>query len=343
MTAFDSRFSGARRTCAECGTELGVDALVCPACHALVHAARLKLLAARADGLVAEGKLGDARAAWEEALTLLPAGTQQHAAITARAEALAKRMADAADSGADEARAARAHLPWYRRWGAGVGAIALLLLTKAKFLLLGLAKLPTLFSMFGFFAVYWRAFGWPLALGFVVGIYIHEMGHVAALVRLGIKPTAPMFIPGVGAFISYSGRISDPREDAKVGLAGPIWGAGAGLFAFAVASWQGSDVWLAIATLTGFINLFNLIPWFGLDGSHGFKALDAPQRWAVAIAMGVAFWISGVKILVILAIIAVIRAVRKDQGPGDARTLANFIGLIAVLTWMATLAPILPG
>ena len=34
---------------------------------------------------------------------------------------------------------------------------------------------------------------------------------------------------GFGAFVSYSQRVTDPREDAYIGLAGPIWGAGAGL------------------------------------------------------------------------------------------------------------------
>jgi Zn-dependent protease len=147
--------------------------------------------------------------------------------------------------------------------------------------------------MFGFFGVYWAAFGWPLALGLVVSIYIHEMGHVAALLRLGIKPSAPMFVPGLGAFVAYSKRVSDPREDAYVGLAGPIWGAGAGVAAFAAAKWTGSATWMAIAELTGFINLFNLIPFFGLDGSHGIQGAE-PRRSGLAVAAAFACGVAGV-------------------------------------------------
>ena len=49
--------------------------------------------------------------------------------------------------------------------------------------------------------VYWTAFGWKFALGLVLSIYVHEMGHVAMLRRYGIKSTAPMFIPGLGAMV----------------------------------------------------------------------------------------------------------------------------------------------
>ncbi len=327
-----------RRDCAQCGTELAPGALVCPACLTLVHAERLRWLAVRAEQFTTDGKLRDARATWEDALALLPRTSKQHEAIAARVAALATRITDASDLGdGTEARAEKVHGPFWKRWGAGIGAAALLLLTKGKFLLLGLTKLPTFLSMFAFFGVYWATFGWPLALGLVVSIYIHEMGHVAAIVRLGKKPSAPMFIPGLGAFVSYSKGISDPREDAYIGLAGPIWGAGAGLVAFAVAKWTGSGIWLAIAQLTGLLNLFNLLPVFGLDGSHGIKALDRLQRWGIVAAFALAFWLTGFKLIILLALVAGWRAFGRDAGPGDARTLANFVGLIGVLSWMASL------
>src|SRR5690349_3358641 len=93
------------RTCARCGTQLAAGALACPAGKALVHADRLKLLAAKAEKHTADGRLADARDAWEEALQLLPADTQQHAAIVEKAQALAKRIADDVGS-ADESKAA---------------------------------------------------------------------------------------------------------------------------------------------------------------------------------------------------------------------------------------------
>jgi Zn-dependent protease len=329
-----------RRTCRQCGTELTRTALACPACHTLVHAERLRALAARAQAHATSGELAQAQAAWTESLTLLPDSSRQHEVISARVAELDARIAGGpvgrgAKAG-DEVKA-RDDRPLWRRWAAGAGAIFLLLLGKIKFLLLGLTKLKTFASMFAFFGVYWTAFGWPLALGFVVGIYIHEMGHVAMLRKLGIGASAPFFIPGVGAFILAKQHITDPRQDAAVGLAGPVWGLGAGLVAYAVYVATGTPIWLAIAAVTGLINLFNLIPVWQLDGSRAFHALSAPQRWTVAVALGGAFWLSGVKMLAVIAAVTVWRALRGEQGPGDTRTLTTFLVLIVALSWMSAL------
>jgi Zn-dependent protease len=85
------------------------------------------------------------------------------------------------------------------------------------------------------------------------------------------------------------------------------------------------------------LNLFNLIPFFGLDGSHGFKALNSPQRFAVAAAFGAAWWLTGFPLMIVPTAVAAFRAFQPNAGPGDARTLANFMGLIGVLGWMSTL------
>ena len=107
------------------------------------------------------------------------------------------------------------------------------LATKGKLLLLGLTKASTFFSMLLAFGVYWTAWGMWFALGVVLSIYVHEMGHVFALRRFGIAATAPMFIPGLGALIRLRGQRLSPREDARVGLAGPMWGLAAALAALA--------------------------------------------------------------------------------------------------------------
>lgn len=310
---------------------------MCPACATLVHADRLRGLVARAEAHLAAGRLREARAGFDEALALLPAGSQQHDVISAKLTELAKQITDAA---ADEpVLKMPSEGPWWKRWGGGGAALGVLLLSKGKFLLLGLTKLKTFGSMFAFFGAYWALYGWPLALGLVMSIYVHEMGHVYAITKKGGKPSAPMFIPGLGAFVSYSKGITDPREDAYIGLAGPIWGAAAGLVAFAVANYTGSAIWYVIAQLTGWLNLFNLMPFFGLDGDHAFRALNRLQRWGVVAAIGLAFYFSTFKLLLLVGAVAVWKAAQREEGPGDANTLANFIGLIGVLSWMSMLNP----
>lgn len=316
--------------CARCGTELPPDALACPACASLVHADALKQLAAEAGAAGQEGDLRAARARWSTALLLLPAHSQQHAAIRERIADLSRRI-----DASQPADAPAAETPWWRRGAPGLIALVLILASKLKFLLLGLTKASTFISMFAFFGMYWSIYGWPLALGLVLSIYIHEMGHVAMLRNLGIDAGAPMFIPGVGAFVMLKQRITDPLTDAKIGLAGPVWGLGAALAAFAIYLLTRTPVWLAIAQLTGFLNLFNLIPVWQLDGSRGVHVLARTERWILVGAIALALLLTEQRLLFIVGGVAVWRALQSEAGPGDARVLATFVVLIMALSVLA--------
>jgi hypothetical protein len=186
----DGRIRVTPVSCVRCGTELPPGALACPACAWLTHGDALKALAVEADLSTRAGSLVDARNHWTTALGLLPAQSQQHALIRERVAELTSRI----NAAADDPITSSGSTPWWHRGAPGIATVALVMLSKVKFLLLGLTKASTLISMFAFFGVYWSIYGWPLALGLVVSIYIHEMGHVAMLRRLGIGASAPMFI-----------------------------------------------------------------------------------------------------------------------------------------------------
>ena len=164
------------------------------------------------------------------------------------------------------------------------------LLTKGKLLLFGLTKTSTFFSMMLSMGVYWTVFGWKFALGLVLSIYVHEMGHVFALNRLGIAASAPMFIPGFGAMVRMHQYPASPAEDAYVGLAGPVWGLFAAIFAWLVYLAGGGEIWGVIARMGAWINLFNLIPIWQLDGHRGFRALSKRIRLTMLLIVGAAAW-----------------------------------------------------
>ena len=318
--------------CSHCGTELPPFALACPACGSLIHAETLKQLAADADAADRSGDLAGARDHWTSMLPLLPPQSRQHTMVRDRVAGLTRRIDALAD---DTKSTSTGDAPSWKRSAGGLAAIALLLFSKLKFLLLGLTKASTFVSMFAFFGVYWSVYGWPLALGLVLSIYIHEMGHVAMLRRLGIEAGAPMFIPGVGAFVMLKQRVSDPLTDAKIGLAGPVWGLSAGLAALGAYAVTSASTWLAIAQLTGFINLFNLIPIWQLDGSRGFHALARSERWMVVGAIALALLVTEQRLLFIVGAVAVWRAMQKEEGPGDTRVLATFAALVVALSLLA--------
>jgi Zn-dependent protease len=318
--------------CRDCGTELAADAIVCPACSSIVHAARLVELQQRATSLEAAGGVTDARDAWREALALLPPDSRQHQVIRGRVDALTKQITGGAATPVGDG------LSKTSKWKsglAGIGGLLVLAATKLKFLLLGLAKAKTLFSMFAFFGVYWSIYGWPLALGLALAIYVHEMGHVFVLRSLGIGADAPLFIPGIGAMIMLREPVTDPFVDARIGLAGPIWGLGAGLAALAVYGVIRTPIWLAIAQLAGYINLFNLIPVWQLDGSRGFHALSRVQRWMAVGVIALAFVVFQQGLLLIIGAVAIYRAFQSEAGPGDDRSLVKYAGLVLSLAWLS--------
>jgi Zn-dependent protease len=314
--------------CARCATELSAFALACPACAALVHRQRLEDLADRATTATTANDIPTARALWQEARALVPPESEQHAMIGARLEALPFDAPSQPQTNAGNGS-------WWARVGGVAVVIGALLIGKLKFLLLGLTKLQTLLSMFGFIGVYWSIHGWPLAVGIAVSIYIHEMGHVAMLKRLGIHAGAPLFIPGVGALVMLKEHVTDPIVDARIGLAGPVWGCGAAIASLVAYGATGAPIWLAIAELTAFLNLFNLIPVWQLDGARGFHALSQPERFLVVGAAALALWLTGVGVLWIVGAVAIYRAGWTAAGPGHQPTLATFIFLILGLSWIA--------
>ena len=280
--------------CGGCGTGLAPSLLSCPACHRLVHSERLKELAARAETAETQDDVHGALTAWRASLDLLPPVSRQHARVSERIA----RLSVAAES-------ARAASPPSGRWKwlAGLGPVGLLVwkfkfllaavLSKGKLLLLGLTKLGTLGSMLTTVALYWTQWGLWFADGLVASIYIHEMGHVAALRRYGIAASAPMFIPGLGALVRLKQAPVNPREDARIGLAGPAWGLGAAIVAAVAGLAAESRLAFAVAHTAAWINLFNLMPVWQLDGGRAYRALSTSEKWLAAAAIGVGWAITG--------------------------------------------------
>ena len=271
-----------------------------------------------------------ARTHWSDALALVPIQSEQYQQISARLAALA-------DTPEVPSMPTPDNVPqsWWKPAIGGVAAVVLLLAGKLKFLLLGLGKMSTLLSMFGFIGVYWSIHGWPLAAGIAASIYVHEMGHVAMLRRLGISASAPLFIPGVGALVMLKQHVTDPVIDARIGLAGPVWGLSAAAVSWLIHLATGRAIWLAIAELTGFLNLFNLIPIWQLDGARGFHALSRPQRWIVVGVVAFALMVTGVRMLWIVGAVAIYQACRPKVGPGHSPTVMTFAALVLALSWFA--------
>ncbi len=160
-----------------------------------------------------------------------------------------------------------------------VGAAIVKFFSTIKGLLLFMPKLlATAGTALVSIAAYSLFWGWTFAVGFVVLMFIHEMGHVIQLRREGIKASAPMFIPFLGALITAKSLGEDALAEARVGLAGPVLGTvGAGA-CLAIGEAADSDLFRALAYIGFLLNLFNLLPVVPLDGGRAMAAM-APWMW----------------------------------------------------------------
>ena len=167
------------------------------------------------------------------------------------------------------------------------------------------------FKFFGIFLAvggYALIWGWWFAVGFVLLILVHELGHYLEARREGLDPQLPVFLPFLGAYVALRNMRFDPWVNARVSLAGPVAG-GIGAFAcLGAAETLDSDFMRALA-YTGFLlNLFNLLPIGILDGGHILRS------WRV------------------------LRAGGGASTPETARRRAAFVATASVLTAVALVA-----
>ena len=273
---------------------------------------------------------------WRLALDQVERGSEEHQIITRRINEL-REFIDAGSAEPDR----HDHAKWKRILGPAAPiafllwkfkAILIGVLSKGKLILFGLSKFSTFSTMLLSMGAYWALYGWRFGVGLVLSIYVHEMGHVHALRKFGFSASAPTFIPLLGAFVRMKQHPVNPIEDARIGLAGPIWGTTAAIALFGVYFFTGTGVIGAIAHFAAWLNLFNLLPVWQLDGARGMRALSFAQRLIVIATLAVMWLLTFEGFLIVLGIFAALR-LRKSDYPeaGDTRTLIEFCGLIVVL------------
>jgi Zn-dependent protease len=242
---------------------------------------------------------------------------------------------------------------WLRRtFGPAVAAI-IAFLAKFKSILLLLPKLKLLTTagtMLVSVAAYATLWGWQFAAGFVVLLLVHEMGHVIQLRREGIRASAPMFIPFLGAVITSKSLGDNAAAEARVGLAGPILGSiGA---AACILIWQatGNDLFRALAFTGFFLNLFNLLPVVPLDGGRAMAAMS-PWMWfagfAGLLALAFVFPNPIILIIVLFAGLETYRRIKQRRQGGLAeqtyyRVTPRDRALVAI-TYLALVAALVVG
>lgn len=229
------------------------------------------------------------------------------------------------------------------------GAVILKYLGQLKFVLPILLKSGgSMLLMIGAYAMVW---GWRFAVGFVLLLLVHECGHLVVARWFGLKVSAPMFIPFMGAFIALKEAPRNAWMEASVGIGGPIFGAAGALACHVIGLATDTPLLIAIAWSGYFLNLFNLAPVGILDGGRVVTALS-PWLWLPGfVILGYLAWIHPNVIIWLVLVMALPRLFalfRKrteeerryfEVTPSQRWTMGGmYFGLIALLVLLMSFA-----
>jgi Zn-dependent protease len=215
------------------------------------------------------------------------------------------------------------------------GKYAFLILVKVPFLLTAGTALVSVVA-YSFLGGPW------FAVGLVLMIFVHEMGHVVEIRRQGMAATAPIFIPFLGAAIFQRSHAQSPMRQAQIGIAGPIAGTIGATVAFVL---YGETHWVVLLMWAyyGFlINLFNMIPFGMLDG--GWILAPASKWFQVAGLAALAYgWVVGFisPLVIIILIIGLPMVWQRFRNPAlDAYLTSGPAGprIAMGLAWLGLVA-----
>lgn len=229
-----------------------------------------------------------------------------------------------------------------------VGLLLFYLFSKLKYLgvILQIGKFKTFITMLisiWAYAVFW---GWPFAVGFVALLFIHEMGHVFALRMMGIKATAPMFIPFMGAYIGMKQMPQNAFAEAVMAYGGPLLGTLGAIGCAGAGFVTGNPFWFALAMSGFLLNLFNLLPISPLDGGRIIGVIS-PKLWIVGLigAVGLFYytWSPIIALVIIMGSFQVYSSSKRSAAekaryyavsPGKRVAMgAAFLALLAVTSF----------
>lgn len=243
---------------------------------------------------------------------------------------------------------------------AALAAVGVAVLAKSKAILLALKGLSagklllTFGSMLAMVAFEAQRSGWLFALGFVIMILIHELGHGYAIKREGLSAGYPIFIPFFGAMIALRGQPRNSLVEARIAIAGPVAGTLAALGATTLFLVTDTRMYLAVAYTGFFLNLFNLVPMSPLDGGR-VAQMFSRRLWILGLILMVGlFLLYPSPQLAIIGVFALIHSLSRrsaPQGPDEIQVTqrdrvgmaANYFGLAAFLTLGMLLAKQLLG
>lgn len=220
-----------------------------------------------------------------------------------------------------------------------LAAAALVAISKFKFVLFGLKFLGVSWTFILSLVLYVTVFGWRFGVVILLAIAAHELGHFFAYRAYGLPARLPVFIPFMGAYTA--GAIApDLEHDAYIALAGPLTGLVLAAACFGFGAATNDRFWVACASLSAFLNLFNMIPVLPFDGGRVIGAIWWPL-WVVGmiiLIVAAAYIHIPIFFMIIIAALGVPAMVAAFRGHVDPRaaTMTNAARLRVGVWYLVT-------
>ncbi|HET8893257.1 MAG TPA: site-2 protease family protein [Gaiellaceae bacterium] len=160
-----------------------------------------------------------------------------------------------------------------------IGATALLIASTALKWGFIFAKFFSFFISVAAYSLFFHS--WTFALGFTLMLLVHELGHAVEARRQGLHVSLPTFIPFFGAFVTIRHAGLTPWRNARISLAGPLFGGIAAAVVWAIGAARGSNLLEVLANIGFLLNAFNLLPIGFLDGGSVARSIGEAWRMPV--------------------------------------------------------------
>ena len=190
--------------------------------------------------------------------------------------------------------------------------------------------------------IYAVAFGLKYAAGFILLLFFHELGHLFASRVVGLRTSAPIFLPFIGAVISLKQLPNNAKTEANIAIGGPAMGTLSALVCLVFYFWTDSLLMLVLAYTACLLNLFNLIPCDPLDGGRIAAAVSPHMWWVGSLVTGVLFFYTYNFIILLIFAVSLLRLWRSEKWDDNStyyrlslrqrlRVLWWYLGLLTVL------------
>ncbi|MDO8617275.1 MAG: site-2 protease family protein [Candidatus Uhrbacteria bacterium] len=152
--------------------------------------------------------------------------------------------------------------------------------------LLGIGSFLAMFCLLG--SSMGLFYGFLFTSAFMAHLFVHEMGHVWAMKRSGMKVRTVNFIPFLGAVAVPDDQFPSRRVECFVAIMGPAWGGGMAILTVVLGSLTHSPFLKMSAGWMTIFNLMNLLPVSVLDGGRIWKSViySFEKKWRLPLLTG---------------------------------------------------------